>query len=195
MRPLASSFSSIDLASIKNSKGEIMSQEQIIHDVTPKLDDSIDDSDDEFYEKISIDSLGAALNSSTEGGSKPEFTKNTAATVMSVNLKKSKKVASTKDGRPYIPLIVTIECQTDDGQTTYDNYGGLRETEEGGLWCGEKSQFGKLIKLIKEEDDDISTYNDIFKFLQAPGLRVKIKTQSILYNGQEYKKNLITQFI
>ncbi len=180
----------------KEKEVQIMSEETIYDvPVPPEMDDDITEKSDAYWEEITLDSLGSALKSSTEGSTKPEFAKNTPATIIGVKIKKAKRAATTKDGRPYVPLNVTIETQTDDGLTSYDNYSGLRETEEGGLWCGEKSQFGRLIQLIKEEDDEIDTFDDVFRFLKTPGLRVKIKTTIIGYRGQEYKKNLINQFI
>ena len=169
--------------------------DDIIKDVTPELDENLH-SEDKFYEEINIDDLGKKLESSAEGNTKPTFDSNTAVTVIGVTLKRSKKKAVTRDGNQYYnPIIVTIETKTDSGETSYDNYGGLRETEEGTLWCGETSQFGKLIKLIKEEDATIRTFNDVFKFLNTPGLRVKIKTSYVNFQNKEYVKNLITQFI
>jgi len=170
-----------------------MSEE--IHDVTPKIDENLD-GEDKFYEEVSLEDLGKLLDSNAEGNTKPLFENNTPATVMGVTIKRSKKKQATKKGDSYyLPLLVSIETRTDDGQVSYDNYGGLRETEEGTLWCGDTSQFGKLVKLIKEEDGNVNTFNDVFRFLKKDGLRVKIKTQTSTYEGNEYKKNLITQII
>jgi len=171
-----------------------MSEE--IKDVTPSFDEQFDsENDDKFAEEIPLENL-QGLDSSIDGGdSKPVFNENTLATVVEIRIKKSKQTATTKNGDDtYHPLIVNIVTQTDDGLTSYDNYGGLRLTSQNTLWCGDKSQFGKLIQLIKEEKSDIETFDDVFAFLKA-GLRVKIKTQTSTYQGNEYKKNLITQII
>jgi len=173
----------------------IIKMSENIHDVTPGIDENLD-GEDKFYEEVSLTDLGKLLESNAEGTTKPIFESNTPATIVSVTVKRSKKKETTRTGDSYyLPLIVSIETRTDDGQISYDNYGGLRQTEEGTLWCGEKSQFGKLIQLIKQEDSNVRTFNDIFNFLNKEGLRVKIKTQTTTFNDTEYKKNLITQII
>lgn len=158
--------------------------------------DEVIDTEDSMYEEIDIDSLGKKLDVSAEDKGKPTFDSNTPATIMNVTLKKTKTQAVTRKGDAYYtPMIVTIETNTDDGQTSYDNYGGLRMTEEGNLWAGPKSMFGKLVRQIKEEDSSVETMGDVFKFLRTPGLRVKIKSTTTKYEDKEYTKNIITQFI
>lgn len=164
---------------------------QEITDVTPKMDSNMAD---DYYDVVDIKNM-SNLSSSLDGGSsKPIFETNTLATVVDVSIKRNKQAATTKSGNDtYFPLIVTITTQTDDGQISYDNYGGLRETSEGGLWCGDDSALGQLISLCKEEKK-LSTFEDFFSYI-SEGLRVKIQTKTNTYKGQEYKKNIITQIV
>ncbi len=168
-----------------------MSEE--IKDVTPQMDNNMEE--DSYYEELNIDEMDN-LDSSTEfKGTKPTFDTNTLATITEVKVKRAKKTMTTKNGEDiYYPLIVTICSTTDDGQVTYDNYGGLRETSEGNLWCGDKSALGKLLELCKNEKEGLDTFGEFFKYLQS-GLRVKIRTEVTTYQGKEYKKNMITQII
>lgn len=163
-----------------------------IQDVTPTLDDQFEDGSSS--EEINFNDLN--LESSIEGGSKkPIFEENTLATVVEVHIKKVRQIATTRDGSDtYTPLIVNIVTQTDDGKTSYDNYNGLRLTSDGNLWCGETSQFGNLVALIKEEKKGMKTFEDIFGYLKE-GLRVKIRTREFTYNNKITKKNIITQLI
>lgn len=163
-----------------------------IKDVTPQMDSNMEE--DSYYEELDINSM-TNLDSSTECATKPVFEVNTPATIVEVKIKRSKKQATTKNGDDtYTPLIVTLVTQTDNGVTSYDNYGGLRETSDGNLWCGETSALGKLLELCKKEKKGLDTFGAFFKYLQS-GLRVKIITTSNEFNGKEYKKNMITQII
>lgn len=172
-----------------------------IQDVTPKDAGKVyDENNENVFEKdatsetISLDELNDKLASSTEAGSgKPVCENNTKATIMNVELKRTFEPKTTKDGSSeYYPLIFNVHTKTENGEDSFDNYGGLRETEDG-LWSGEKSAFGKLLKLAKEEAD-IKTYADFFNFVKA-GVDVKIRTETTTFGDNEYKKNIIKQFI
>ena len=172
-----------------------------IRDVTPKDANKVyGEEENDTFEKdatsevVTFDELADKLSSSTESGSgKPICENNTKATIMEVELKRTFEPKTTKDGQSeYYPLIFNIHTRTEDGQDSFDNYGGLRETEDG-LWSGEKSAFGKLLKLAKEEAD-IKTYADFFNFVKA-GVDVKIRTETTSFGDNEYKKNIIKQFI
>jgi len=135
------------------------------------------------------------LDSSIDGGSsKPILDVNTEAVIKNVTIKRHNEKAWTKRGDDwYYPLSVSIETELKDGQTSYDNYGGLRQTSTGMLWAGERSQFGRLVSLVKEETG-ASSFKDIFDYL-VEGRRVKIKTEESTFNGKTYRKNLIKQFL
>lgn len=164
-----------------------------ITDVTPKMDNNMEE--DSSYEELDINDVMNFTDSTEFKGTKPTFEVNTLATITEVKVKRSKRSMTTKNGDSvYYPLIVTICATTDDGQTTYDNYGGLRETAEGILWCGDGSALGKLLKLCKNEKEGLDNFGEFFKYLQS-GLRVKIRTQTTSYQDKEYKKNMITQII
>ena len=156
-----------------------------IEDVTPKDANKVyGEEENDTFEKdatsevVTFDELADKLSSSTESGSgKPICENNTKATIMEVELKRTFEPKTTKDGQSeYYPLIFNIHTRTEDG-----------------LWSGEKSAFGKLLKLAKEEAD-IKTYADFFKFVKA-GVDVKIRTETTSFGDNEYKKNIIKQFI
>lgn len=168
----------------------------LITDVTPNMEDEeiiVDEDIDDVSEEVSLSDL--KLESSLEGGSsKPICKTNTEAEIVSLSIKRHNEKNWTRKGDDwYYPLSVSIECKLKDGQTTFDNYSGLRETSTGNLWCGEKSQFGKLVTLVKEETG-AKDFKEVFDYLEA-GRRVKIKTEESSFNDKTYQKNLIKQFL
>lgn len=174
--------------------------EDVIKDVTPANAGKEYGVENESFEQdktsetISFDELGEKLGSSTEDTSgKPYCENNTKATIVDVELKRTFEPKTTRDGESeYYPLIFSVHTRTEDGKDSFDNYGGLRETDNG-LWAGGKSAFGKLLALAKEEAN-LETYADFFKFMKA-GLGVKIKTETTKFGDKEYKKNIIKQIL
>lgn len=150
---------------------------------------------DSKSEDVTIEDLGSKIQGTAKDvGGKPIFDKNTPAKINSVTMSRLKEPKYTRDGSSeYYPIIVRVETETKEGLKSYDNYGGLRETDTG-LWVGSKSAFGKLRDLILEELGDDASWKDIFEYLNS-GIDVKIKSKTTIYNGQNYQKNIITQLL
>lgn len=170
-------------------------QEEIIHDVTPENAGVESFEQDSQGEEITLDDLGDKVDGSAmDTGGKPVFEKNTLAKVNTVELNRLFEPKLTRDGKSeYTPIIVKVEIETKDGQKSFDNYGGLRETDNG-LWCGGKSAFGKLKALVIEEIGDDATWRDIFEYLNS-GISVKVKTETTTYGGKNFQKNIIKQIL
>lgn len=108
---------------------------------------------------------------------------------------------TTKDGtKTYKPILFRIHY---GDPTQYENYGGVQQfkKEDGTyepptIWLEGKSSAAKLLKKwlehTKQQPENIS-YKDFFKNLI--GQKVKLKTITTKYNHEEYKKNIIDQFI
>lgn len=146
------------------------------------------------FEEVSFDEIEEKLNKEFESGGKPEFKVNTPATIDGIQLNRSKKPQKDTKGKEYYPVILRITCKVYDGPDileTSDNYGGLREYPNQ-FWNGKKSAFGKLLALAQGENAEIQTYRDLLRFL--PKKEVKIRSEIVKYEGQEYAKNVITGF-
>jgi len=170
-----------------------------IQDVTPANAGEVDYGEESFSndpkgEEISFDELVGVDQTAKDDGGKPIFDKNTVATIKEVKLNRQFEPKTTRDGKQeYTPIVVRVEIETVDGQKSYDNYGGLRETDSG-LWAGSKSAFGKLRDLVLEELGDDATWAEIFKFLNS-GIKVKVRTETTKYSGNTYQKNIVKQIL
>lgn len=93
-----------------------------------------------------------------------------------------------------------------------DNYSGLRyfpKFDENGnvmrmadgtpaldrFWNGDTSAFGRLLAIVQSYDSTVRSYADFFAFFNRPGLKCKILTEEVNYQGQKKAKQFIQSFI
>lgn len=143
------------------------------------------------FEEVDFEEVGEKLEQEFEdGASKPILETNTNAVVDTVQLKRGMQPKQDSKGKEYYETILTIKTVMKDGRESFDNYSGLREYSDG-YWNGTKSAFGRLQQLMKDEFG-VKTRKDMIR--QLKGAKVKIKTETTTYNGQEYRKNMIQGF-
>ncbi|OPY22916.1 MAG: hypothetical protein A4E27_01644 [Methanobacterium sp. PtaU1.Bin242] len=157
--------------------------------------ESLDDYDqnESSFEEIDFEEIEDKLNKEINTSTKPVYDKNTPAKIEGIKLLRGANPEMDRKDREYYPLTLQIRTVvTDNGKKveSIDNYNGLREYDDG-FWNGQKSAFGRLMKLAQGEEE-IKTYRDLLRFL--PGKGVKIKTEDWKFGGQEGQKNIIQSF-
>lgn len=150
------------------------------------------DGQDNQFEEVNFEEVEKILQEEFDDkeGGKPVLETNTNAVVDEVTLKRAFEAKKDRKGKEYYDTILTVKTVLSDGRESYDNYGGLRQYDAG-YWNGTKSAFGKLQALMIEEFGVKNRQEMIRKLSQA---KVKIKTETTTYNGQEYHKNMIKSF-
>ena len=160
--------------------------------------DNYGEEENNEMETLDFDEVETKMNKEFDDGpSKPEFSKNTNAQVKGMEVQRSTNPKKDKKGNEYYEISlmvkVQIEGQTDDDGNpleSVDRYGGLREYDKY-FWNGKKSAYGKLRKKM-EDEFDIKTHKELFAKL--PQQKVKILTETVKYDGEEFKKNVIQSF-
>lgn len=142
------------------------------------------------FEDVDFDEVGEKLGAELGDGGKPTLSSNTNAVVVGVELKRNTVPKKDKNGKEFYETILTVHTELEDGRESFDNYGGLREYSDG-YWNGQKSAFGRLQKLMQDEFK-VKSRKDMLR--ELPGAKVKIKTETSTFQGQEYPKNMIQSF-
>ncbi|MBT9150662.1 MAG: hypothetical protein DDT40_00837 [candidate division WS2 bacterium] len=143
------------------------------------------------FEEVNLEEFDEKLDEEFDDtGGKPTFTKNTNAVVASALLKRAVNPKTDRKGEEYYDMLLTIKTVYSDGQESYDNYSGLREYNRA-YWNGDKSAFGRLKQLMVDEFG-VKTRRDMIRKLL--GAKVKVKTETTTYQGQEFRKNVIQGF-
>jgi hypothetical protein len=146
------------------------------------------------FEEVDFDEIEDKLNGKMDDGfQKPIFQTNTNAIIESAVLNRAVQPKKDSKDKEYYDMILKITTVVNQGKeeiVTTDNYGGLREYDDG-FWSGKKSAFGKLKQKMKDEFG-VETYRDLMRTIQ--GKEVKIKTETTEYNGEKYQKNIIQSF-
>ena len=145
------------------------------------------------FEEVDYDEISDKLDKTFDTTTgKPVFENNTPAQIKGLQINRGNTPQTDSKDQEYYPMTIRITTQTKDGIESHDNYGGIREYSDR-MWNSDKSAIGRLITLAQEEDNKIDSYRKLFQFL--PGKKVKIRTETTNYQGQEYKKNMIQAFI
>jgi hypothetical protein len=157
-----------------------------------------EDTQENGFEEVNFDEIEEKLNAKMDDGFQKLILKtNTNAIVKSAKLTRATAPKKDSKDKEYYDMILRVTCEVEgqkdkDGNPveTMDNYGGLREYNDG-FWSGNKSAFGKLRQKMKDEFD-VVTYSDMLRTVQ--GKDVKIKTETSTFNGKEFQKNIIQSF-
>lgn len=149
--------------------------------------------DDGGFEELDLLEVEEKINKKFEetGPSKPYLEKNTTAKIIDAVLKRKATPRLDSRNREYYETILTVTARLEDGRETIDNYGGLREYDDG-YWNGQRSAFGKLRKMM-EDEFGVETYAQMLDKLI--GSTVKLKSEKTEYNDKEYTKNVIKVFL
>jgi hypothetical protein len=166
---------------------------------------------------INLEALGAAgaANIVGEKKEKPKLLEPVEATVLNTDIVMTDQLGTNREdeNKKFFRGYVTYETEFIDpatGETVIskDSFGTLRfylkldETKspmrnpDGSplierLWIGDKSGLGKLLKLVREKNRDVKTYNDFLDFFNK-NKRVKIQTLFTTYQGeQRYKQEIV----
>ena len=144
------------------------------------------------FETLDFDEVKDKINKEFDDGpTKPEFVKNTNAQVIGMEVKRSTTPKEDKKGNEYYEITLLVKCKIDEtGEETIDRYGGLREYDDY-FWNGKKSAYGKLRKKM-EDEFDVKTHKELFA--QLPQQKVKILTETVTFNDEKFKKNIIQSF-
>jgi len=100
------------------------------------------------------------------------------------------EVAETRtdlNGHAYQPLYARVMIEA-DGQKTTDNYHGFRRYPDGHTWCGQTSDFGRLMTLFQAK-------NLLELKTAILGTGVVIETVRREFKGQTTEKNLIREVL
>jgi hypothetical protein len=157
----------------------------------PKLDEYTNqDTEENRLEEVDFSEVEDKISQDFLSGGKPILETNTNATIKTITMKRTTEPKQDTRNREYYETILTITTELEDGQTSTDNYGGLREYPDG-YWNSEKSAFGRLSKLTSDEYG----VNNLKEMLQKiSGSKVKIKTETNEFQGRSYQKNIIQSF-
>ena len=121
-------------------------------------------------------------------------------TITDVSLKLTPDERTTKDGsKKTRNVIFTLEYDNDQKE----NYGGVSSFVYSGgtvgeptIWAEGKSAaaklFNKWLSHIGKKKEEVS-FKEFFTGLK--GMKVKISTQSVHYMGEEYRKNVVAEFL
>jgi len=150
--------------------------------------------------EINIDAMSdRKLGQTFEKPAKVELDGQTV-TITNVSLKLTPDERTTKDGtKKTRNVIFALEYNNDQ----VENYGGVSSfvysdgnVGEPTIWAEGKSAaaklFNKWLAHVGKKKEDVS-FKDFFAGLK--GMRVKIATQSVHYMGEEYRKNIVSEFL
>jgi len=155
-----------------------------------------DEVEEQQIEEINVDDLdNRKLGERVE---KPDLD-GKVVTIKDVKLIPLNEVNTTKDGtRQFRSVMMRVFY----GENTYENYGGVQQFKHGdkfdspSIWTDGKSAAAKLLKMwakhVGIELEDVSL-KEFFKGLV--GRKVKLKKKMTEYNEEEYRKNIIDEFI
>lgn len=167
---------------------------------------------------IDLSALGEAATASivSETKEKPKLLDPVLAKIKGTDIVMTDRLEHNKDDETkiYYAGYFTVETEFEhEGETvtSKDSFGGLRfyvkmdETRspmsnaDGSpiierLWIGDRSQLGKLLKLVQDHDDSVVSYSDFLGYFKE-GMSVMIQTLFTTYQGQQKWKQQIVEIL